>query len=128
MKPFDTPHTPAACAKMSERTPIVVTDANSFGLERAHLPTPVDLIGHLKPLSAVGRRNRIRRTSFKMKYDKTVDENTKEEAAKLVAITKAHYSPSKEVLVGQFIEDTIAMGLSTDNTKEMMIAELGKDL
>ena len=92
MKPSS--HTQAACAKMSKHTPIVVTDADSFSLGQAHLPTPVDLSRYLKPSLTAGWRNRIRRASLHTKYDKFIDEDTKEEAAKLVAITKAHQSPS----------------------------------
>ena len=105
-------------------------DAFGFGMGRAQLPTPMDLnsSGQFKPSSAVGRRNRIRRSSLKLKYDKSVGEDEKEEATKLVAITKAHQSPVKEDRITQFIEDSIAMGLDTGDAKEMMIAELGSEI
>ena len=84
--------------------------------------------GHLNLSSAVGRRNRIMRTSLKTKYDKNVGEDEKEDATKLVSITKAHQSPNKEYWIQQFIEDSIAMGLDTGDAKAMMIAELGNDV
>jgi len=52
----------------------------------------------------------------------------KEEAAKLIAITKLQSSPSKEQRVTEIIEDSIVMGLDTEDAKEMMIAELGNEL
>ena len=84
--------------------------------------------GQFKTSSAVGRRNRIRRSSLKIKYDKSVNEDKKEEASKLVAITKTHQSPVKEDRITEFIEDSIAMGLDTGDAKEMMIAELGNEI
>lgn len=63
-----------------------------------------------------------------MKYDKSVGEDEKEEASKLVAIIKAHQSPVKEDRITQFIEDSIAMGLNIGDAKEMMIAELGNEI
>ena len=111
-------------------TPIVVSDTNGSGMGRAQLPTPKDLYnsGHLNLSSAVGRRNRIRRTSLKTKYDKNVSKDEKEDATKLVFITKAHQIPNKEDRIQQFIEDSIAMGLDTGDAKTMMIAELGNDV
>ena len=65
---------------------------------------------------------------MKLKYAKNTNENAKEEAAKLIAITKSQSSPSKEQRVTEFLEDSIAMGLDTGDAKEMMIAELGNEL
>ena len=65
---------------------------------------------------------------MKLKYDKSAAEDEKEDASKLVAITKSHHSPSKEDRITQFIEDSIAMGLDTGDAKEMMIAELGNEI
>ena len=111
-------------------TPIVVSDTNGSGMGRAQLPNPKDLytIGHLNISLAVGRRNRIRRSSLKTKYDKSVGEDEKEETAKLVSITKVYQSPNKEDRIQQFVEDSIVMGLDTGDVKAMMIAEFGNDV
>ena len=63
-----------------------------------------------------------------MKYDKSVGEEEKEDASKLVPITKSHQSPEKEKRITQSIRDSIAVGLDTDDTKETMIAELGNEI
>ena len=76
----------------------------------------------------MGRRNRIRRSSLKTKYDKSVGEDEKEETAKLVSITKVYQSPNKEDRIQQFVEDSIVMGLDTGDVKAMMIAEFGNDV
>ena len=130
VQPSSDINTPIDLAGGGILTPIVVSDTNGSGMGRAQLPTPKDLYnsGHLNLSSAVGRRNRIRRTSLKTKYDKNVSKDEKEDATKLVSITKAHQSPNKEDRVQQFIEDSIAMGLDTGDAKTMMIAELGNDL
>ena len=60
--------------------------------------------------------------------DENFGEDEKEDATKLVSITKAHQSPNKEYRIQQFIEDSIAMGLDTGDAKAMMIAELGNDV
>ena len=65
---------------------------------------------------------------MKLKYAKNTNENAKEEAAKLIAITTSQSSPYKEQRVTEFLEDSIAMGLDTGDAKEMMIAELGNEL
>ena len=126
-------NTPAGCGGSGKQKPLVITDENDghdFGMGQTQLPTPMDLesSGQFKTSSAVGRRNRIRRSSLKIKYDKSVSEDKKEEASKLVAITKTHESPVKEDRITQFIEDSIAMGLNTGDAKEMMIAELGNEI
>ena len=122
--------TPVDLAGTNLLTPIVVSDTDGSSMGRAQLPTPKYLYnsGHLNLSSAVGRRNRIMRTSLKTKYDKNVGEDEKEDATKLVSITKSHQSPNKEYRIQQFIEDSIAMGLDTGDAKAMMIAELGKNL
>ena len=127
------PHTlctPVGIVDNDLLAPIVVSDMDGSGMGRAQLPTPKNLYtgGHLNSSSAVGRRNRIRRSSLKTKYDKSACEDDKKVASKLVAITKSHQSPGKDARVHQFIEDSIAMGLDTGDAKAMMIAELGNDV
>ena len=77
---------------------------------------------------SVDRRSKIRRASLKVKYDKSLDTPTKDEAAMLVDITKHQSSPSKEKRISQLIDDTIEMGLDTGEACEMMIAELSLEL
>ena len=122
--------TPVDLAGNNVDTPIVVSDMDGSGMGRAQLPTPNNLYsgGHLNSSIAVGRRNKIRRSSLAIKYDKSAGEDDKEVASKLVAITKSHQSPGKEESIQQFIEDSIAMGLDTGGAKAMMIAELGNDV
>ena len=122
----------------SHHTPVVISECDlippsstSFAGPSASLPTPLNLesSGVFKPTSAAGaRRGRIRRASLKMKYDKTANEDAKEEATKLVNLTKSQRTPNKEERVTELLEDTIVMGLDTGQAKEMMIAELGNDI
>ena len=117
----------------THRTPVVISESDLLPstTAAASLPTPLNLesSGEFKTsTSAAARRSRIRRASLKAKYDKSNDEVAKEEAAKLIAITKAQRTPTKEQRVTEFIEDSIAMGLDTGEAKEMMIAELGNEL
>ena len=63
-----------------------------------------------------------------MKYDKGTDKDMKEEATKLIAITKSQRTPTKEQRVTGFLEGSIVMGLDTGEAKEMMITELGNGL
>ena len=62
-----------------------------------------------------------------MKYDKNSGKATKEKARNLVAMTKVHGKPIKEQRVNEMIDDTIAMGMSTGEAREMMIEELSAE-
>ena len=87
--------TPADCGNL---TLIVVTNVDvydGFGMGKAELTTPMNLntSGYFKPPSppsVVGRRNRICRLLLKLKYNRSVGEEEKEDASKLVSITKSH--------------------------------------
>ena len=119
-------------------TPVVISESDlitpsssSFAGPSASLPTPLNLdsSGLFKPTSsAAARRSRICRALLKAKYDKSINDDAKEEATKLVNLTKSQRTPTKEQRVTELLEDTIAMGLDTEQAKEMMIAELGNDM
>ena len=80
-------------------TPIVISEcdlitpsSSSFTGPSASLPTPLNLdsSGLFKPTSsAAARRSRICRALLKAKYDKSINDDAKEEATKLVSLTKS---------------------------------------
>ena len=93
--------------------------------KKRSLPEPLNLENAGKYVKNSNRRSRIRQNALKTKYDKTADEDEKVKACTLVNITKTHGTPTKENRVSEFVDDTIAMGMSMGEAREMMIEELG---